>query len=175
MTTAIDIANWFLASIDREVGDPITPLKLQKLVYYAQAWALALLERPLFEEDLEAWTHGPVVPSLFEQFKDNGLEALPYPDEVPLFDSEVEILLEEILDVYGHLPVRQLEKLIQNEAPWKIARGARPEEPEEGDRPEEPEEILATTPISKETMKTYYQELLEKAESKKFQEPPWPI
>jgi uncharacterized phage-associated protein len=147
MTTAIDIANWFLASIDREAGDSITHLKLQKLVYYAQAWALAQLDKPLFEEDLEAWTHGPVAPSLFEQFKESGWEALPYPDTVPTFDSEVETLLEEILDVYGQLSARHLENLTHNEAPWKAARG------------DLPDEIRATTPISKETMKTYYQNL----------------
>jgi len=147
MTNAIDVAHWFLGTIDREAGDAITHLKLQKLVYYAQAWALARLDKPLFEEDLEAWTHGPVVPSLFEQFKETGWEALPYPDEVPTFDSDVETLLEEILDVYGQLSARHLENLTHNEAPWQAARGNLPDE------------IRAITPISKEIMKTYYQNL----------------
>jgi uncharacterized phage-associated protein len=147
MTNAIDVAHWFTASIDRDAGDSITHLKLQKLVYYAQAWALAQLDKPLFEEDLEAWTHGPVVPSLFDQFKDTGWEALPYPDVVPTFESDIETLLEEILDVYGQLSARHLENLTHNEAPWKAARG------------HIPDEIRAITPISKEIMKTYYKNL----------------
>jgi uncharacterized phage-associated protein len=149
MTKAIDICNWFLASIDREAGDSITHLKLQKLVYYAQAWALAQLNKPLFEEDFEAWTHGPIVPSLFHQFKDNGWEALPYPDSVPIFNSDIETLLEEVLEVYGNLSARQLENLTQNEYPWKKARGNLPDE------------IRATTVISKEAMKMYYKNLFE--------------
>jgi uncharacterized phage-associated protein len=149
MANVIDTAHWFLASIDREAGDSITHLKLQKLVYYAQAWALARLDKSLFGEDFEAWTHGPVVPSLFERFKDYGWEALPYPDAVPTFDSDVETLLEEILEVYGQLSARHLENLTQNEAPFQSARGNLPDE------------IRATTLISKEAMKTYYQNLFE--------------
>jgi uncharacterized phage-associated protein len=149
MSNVIDIAHWFLASIDREAGDSMTHLKLQKLVYYAQAWALARLDKSLFEEDFEAWTHGPIVPSLFEQFKNYGWEALPYPEAVPTFESDVEILLEEVLEIYGQLSARHLENLTHSEAPWKTARGHLPDE------------IHATTLISKEAMKTYYQYLFE--------------
>ena len=47
-------------------------LKLQKLVYYAQAWHLALRDVPLFEEDFEAWVHGPVIPALYQEYKKFG-------------------------------------------------------------------------------------------------------
>jgi uncharacterized phage-associated protein len=47
MATALDVATWFLGSIDRSDGESITPLKLQTFVYQAQAWSLALLEKPL--------------------------------------------------------------------------------------------------------------------------------
>ena len=50
-----DVANWFTCNIDREVGDSITHLKLQKLIYYAQAWSLALKGKTLFEEEIQAW------------------------------------------------------------------------------------------------------------------------
>ena len=55
MATALQIADWFAGAIDREAGDSITHLKLQKLVYYAQAWFLALNDKPLFEEEMQAW------------------------------------------------------------------------------------------------------------------------
>lgn len=68
--TANDIANWFLVTIDREAGETLSHLKLQKLVYYAQVWSLALFDKPLFDEDFEAWTYGPALPSLYQRFKD---------------------------------------------------------------------------------------------------------
>jgi uncharacterized phage-associated protein len=150
MTEAIDVANWLLGSIDREAGDSLTNLKLQKLVYYAQAWALARLGKPLFEEDFEAWTHGPIVPSLYDKFKDYRWQALPYPDYVPEFDPDVETLFEEILEVYGGLSARHLENLTHSEAPWKEARGNLPDE------------VRAPTLISKDSMKTYYKNLFKK-------------
>ena len=61
-----DVAQYFLAQMDEDAGDLISNLKLQKLVYYAQGFALALHGRPLFRERVEAWTHGaPVVPELY--------------------------------------------------------------------------------------------------------------
>lgn len=154
INTAIPIANWFLASIDRDAGESLTHLKLQKLVYYAQAWALARLNHPLFQEDLEAWTHGPVAPSVYEKFKDYGWEALPYPDEVLEFDAPVETLLQEVLEVYGGLSAKHLETLTHHEAPWREARG------------ELPEEMSSKSPISPESMTRYYTYLFEKLNEK---------
>jgi uncharacterized phage-associated protein len=51
---------------------PSTQLKLQKLVYYSEAWHLAYFERPLIPEDFEAWVHGPVVRSLWDHYKGRG-------------------------------------------------------------------------------------------------------
>ena len=65
MLTCYDIAKYFLAQADEEIGDLISNLKLQKLVYYAQGFYLALHDEALFPEDIEAWTHGPVVPVLY--------------------------------------------------------------------------------------------------------------
>ena len=59
---AEDIANFFLRAIYRDCGDAITPLKLQKLLYFAQGNYLAKYNMPLFDEDFEAWIHGPVIP-----------------------------------------------------------------------------------------------------------------
>lgn len=75
--TANDVAKWFLSRVDRDSGDSITHLKLQKLVYYAQAWNLAHFGEPLFDEELKAWTHGPVAPSVWHEYKDSRWDALP--------------------------------------------------------------------------------------------------
>ena len=65
--TISDIADYFITK-NHEYGDYITNLKLQKLVYYAQAWYLAFLDKPLFDEDFEAWVHGPVNRDLYDRY-----------------------------------------------------------------------------------------------------------
>ena len=62
------IANEFLERSGRD-GKPITPMQLLKLVYIAHGWHLADTERPLIGESVEAWKYGPVIPSLFHEFK----------------------------------------------------------------------------------------------------------
>lgn len=124
--TAMDVANWFLLRVDRDSGDSITQLKLQKLVYYAQAWHLANFNRPLFLEHMEAWRHGPVVPSLWQAFRDHGWNALPAPqDGVVSFDEATEQFLNAIYEKYGPFEAKYLESLTHNEDPWKTTRGKR--------------------------------------------------
>src|SRR5215510_7158653 len=60
-------ANWFL-----DLGQPLTPMKLQKLVYFAHGWSLALTGVPLIKDAVEAWRYGPVIPALYHEFKHNG-------------------------------------------------------------------------------------------------------
>lgn len=72
MYSAIDVARYFLAQSDPDAGDTMSNLKLQKLLYYAQGVTLALTEKPLFSDPLEAWLQGPVVPSVFRKYKEAG-------------------------------------------------------------------------------------------------------
>jgi uncharacterized phage-associated protein len=69
--TAQHVANYFLDRAAAE-GRPLTPLKLIKLVYIAYGWMLALMGRKLFDDKIEAWMHGPVIPSLYHEFKHFG-------------------------------------------------------------------------------------------------------
>lgn len=66
--TARQVADYVIAFL-AEHGDPTTNLKLQKLLYYSQAWYLALYDLPLFDDRIEAWVHGPVVPPVYGAFK----------------------------------------------------------------------------------------------------------
>jgi uncharacterized phage-associated protein len=68
MVSPFEVANYFIW-LANETGSFLSNLKLQKLVYYAQAWHLALEESPLFEEDFEAWIHGPVLPTLYQKYE----------------------------------------------------------------------------------------------------------
>ncbi len=73
MYNPITIANYFIyKSIDE--GEPITPMKVLKLVYIAHGWYLGLRKEPLLTEQTEAWKYGPVVESVYRAFKDYGKE-----------------------------------------------------------------------------------------------------
>lgn len=62
--SAMDIAKWFINEIHPE------PLKLQKLLYLAQGFSYAFNDKPLFDDDIEAWVHGPVVPIVYNEYKE---------------------------------------------------------------------------------------------------------
>src|SRR3989344_4053148 len=72
---AQDVGRYFLYLASQE-KEPITNKKLQKLVYYAQAWSLVLNNKKLFNEPIEAWVHGPAVRSLYVQYKKFGFELI---------------------------------------------------------------------------------------------------
>src|SRR3990167_3308538 len=99
MANLADVVNAFLLLDDRaDSSDGISNLKLQKLVYYAQGFFLAMHETPLFENDIEAWTHGPVVPELYRQFKEFGRNSIPANQDFDITGSlipqEVGIIME---------------------------------------------------------------------------------
>ena len=118
-----DIANYFLTLNDEEVGELITNLKLQKLVYYAQGFHLAIEDFPLFPETIEAWAHGPVVPALYHEFKKYGSGLIPVPADfnphnIPAGISE---LLDEIYTVFGQYSAWKLRNMTHEEPPWRDA------------------------------------------------------
>jgi uncharacterized phage-associated protein len=125
---ALDIAKWFINATDRESGDAITHLKVQKLLYYTQGWAMAFFEKPLFEEDFQAWAHGPVAPSVWSHFRDAGYSALPEQKITRRFPRNITELLEAVNDKYGIYTAKRLERMTHSETPWKNARHDLPPE-----------------------------------------------
>lgn len=149
-----DAANYFLAKVDREAGDTITHLKLQKLTYYSQAWHLALEDEPLFDATFEAWAHGPVNPELFQEYRIFSWDGIPYPDDFDLSSIEdgERDFLDEIWEAYGCYEAKYLESLTHQELPWLEARGKRPEG------------AYCSTPIKETTMREFYRGLIDDGE-----------
>ncbi|HUT23946.1 MAG TPA: type II toxin-antitoxin system antitoxin SocA domain-containing protein [Sumerlaeia bacterium] len=116
--SAHDVAAYILC-----VQGEMTAMKLQKLVYYCQAWSLVWDEEPLFKERIEAWANGPVVVSLYD--KHRGLFKVPkWPDGNPeeLNQTQRETV-DAVLGFYGDKPSQWLSDLTHMEDPWKNARG----------------------------------------------------
>ncbi|MFN7918773.1 MAG: DUF4065 domain-containing protein [Bryobacteraceae bacterium] len=124
MHTAAEIADYFLATVDDEAGDSMSNLKLQKLVYYAQGFHLALTGKPLFNDPIMAWEHGPVVPTLYHGFKQHGGEPIPRPEngvDESNYSKEVREILNEVFDEYGQFSPWKLRNLTHEEPPWREA------------------------------------------------------
>ncbi len=123
--TAKQVANAIIDFCNKH-GDFISNLKLQKLIYYAQAWYLALYNKPLFDEPLEAWVHGPVQPAVYRRFKSCGYHPIGLPKPAVTLSVKVVKHIEEIMKVYGGLSAFVLERHVHSEKPWRIARGDLP-------------------------------------------------
>ena len=121
MWSVDDVATWFLCNQDETTGEAISPLKLQKLCYYAQALHLARHGTPLFREDIEAWEHGPVVRSLWEQTKYSS-EPIPVPESAAEPDSHFPTaVLTLVKELYGMQTAGTLRGMTHDEAPWQEA------------------------------------------------------
>ncbi len=142
---ASQIADRILFAADKR-GISVTNLKLQKLIYYAQAWHLAIWDEPLFDDRIEAWIHGPVVPPVFGRFKQYRWNpiAVANAESGDVDEEYIREHIEEVLEAYGNLTGPQLETLTHQEDPWKIARNGIP--------PDSPSNAI----ISHESMKDYY-------------------
>ena len=142
-----DIALWFLSK------DSMTHKKLQKLCYYAQAWHYALLSKPLFTEEIQAWIHGPVCPALYTRYSFYGWTPIKKFRKEPFkFSAETLSVLRAVYNTYAKFTGEQLEALTHSESPWREARGNL--------KPYEPSEAT----ISVESMKKYYAEKYKQAQ-----------
>lgn len=126
MRSARDVANWFLAWAQESQNAGISNLKMQKLLYYAQGHYLAATGSPLFGARFQAWTHGPVVPEVYRQFRDYGSADIDADAEVPDdFDwdeyKDIEDHLVKVWNTYGPLDAWALRNQTHQEAPWHDA------------------------------------------------------
>jgi uncharacterized phage-associated protein len=151
---SINVAKYFIYQAN-EVGSFISNLKLQKLVFYSQAWHLALFGEPLFEEDFEAWIHGPVEPNLYREYKRFGSKPIELDvsrDILKEFSEEKIEFLNEVRDNYLGYDAFELEMMTHREDPWIDARKGLSIDQE------------SNNIISKEAMKKFYFERVDEEE-----------
>jgi len=132
------VANYFLAK-----GGDITQMKLHKLIYYAHGWHLALTDKPLINESVEAWEYGPVVPAVYHEFKDLGSKNITrrarefefagdgkFTIRAPAIgsnDERTKKILDRIWEVYGGLTAIQLSQMThEQDSPWTETRKRNP-------------------------------------------------
>jgi uncharacterized phage-associated protein len=147
MVSAHDVAAYIL-----ERYGPISAMKLQKLVYYAQAWSLVWDDRPLYSERIEAWANGPVVRDLYERHRGHFQVRGWRWGNAERLDGNARATVDSVLNYYGPRNAQWLSDLTHREEPWKQARRGLPEG-ERGDRE-----------ISLESMMNYYSSLPPDAE-----------
>lgn len=122
--TANDIALWILnynknlREFSNEDTEDITNLKLQKLLYYAQGFYMEKYNTPLFNEELEAWTHGPVVPEVYHKYKSFGSKGIDKFEENKGIDKDTVYILKEIYDIFGKFSAWGLRNITHSETPW---------------------------------------------------------
>jgi uncharacterized phage-associated protein len=118
--TAHEVAKFFVSLVDEEAGDSISNLKVQKLLYYAQGFHLAVYGTPLFPEAIKAWAHGPVVPQVYHMYKQHGPCSIPVePVDSAAYSAQVRELLLEVWNVYGQFTASKLETMTHDEPPWR--------------------------------------------------------
>lgn len=124
MATVYDTAAYILNSLG-----PMTAMKLQKLVYYAQAWSLVWDDKPLFEEPIQAWVNGPVCPALYAchrgKFEVSGILG----GQIENLTGIQKESIDAVMQAYGQRTSQWLSDLTHSELPWKDARrGLAPDE-----------------------------------------------
>jgi uncharacterized phage-associated protein len=117
MATVHDVAKYILTK-----RGAMSAMKLQKLLYYSQAWSLVWDDRPLFEEKIEAWANGPVVREVYDLHRGRFLlEDWPKGDVVKL-DQDALDTIDGVLTFYADKSAQWLSDLTHSESPWSDAR-----------------------------------------------------
>ena len=129
MANVHDVAQFFIGlaneQANNEQGDMMTNLRLQKLLYFAQGWHLARYGKPLFDDDIEAWQYGPVVPSVYNAYKQYGTGGIAgaLPDTDAFTQDEFSLLLDVIRE-YDKFGTSSLVNMTHKTgSPWSLVGG----------------------------------------------------
>jgi uncharacterized phage-associated protein len=150
LPTALNVADYLLLKGKTE-GVQISNKKLQKLLYYTQAWSAALNDEKVFQDRIEAWIHGPAIKEVYLAFQQYGAQPITKEineDMIKNVSSDARKLIDKVWEVYSTFDANYLEHLTHSETPWQDAR-----------KDLEPHTSSANE-ITFESMRTYYKTLL---------------
>lgn len=125
MASVFDVARYILDRLGAENKVPVTTWKLQKLVYYSQAWSLVWDDAPLFDEKIKAWANGPVCTDLYGVHK-GAFQISQLPNEkgnVAALSADQKVTIDKVVEYYGSKTAQYLSELTHQERPWIDARG----------------------------------------------------
>lgn len=116
----------FLASQEHQEKERegITNLKLQKMLYFAQAYYLAKIGKPLFAEKLEAWSYGAVVPDVYRKFKSHKNRPIVFEEDKSTLKEEDKEVLKKVWDAFGGYSASRLVGIVHAHKPWKEANNS---------------------------------------------------
>lgn len=117
MANVYDVAKYIL-----QKRGGMTTMKLQKLVYYTQAWSVVWDEKPLFNEEIQAWASGPVVRELYDEHKGEYQISTLIKGNVDNLIKEQRETINAVVKAYGDKPGQWLADLTHIEKPWNDAR-----------------------------------------------------
>ena len=129
---------------DNNEREGVTNLKLQKILYFAQAYYLAKLGKPLFADKIEAWEYGPVVPDVYKKFKSYGSDPIISEEDKSSISEEDKENLKTVWSTFGGYSASRLVDISHAHTPWKEAN------------------ISSDKTISHKSLKEYYSPLLNK-------------
>lgn len=118
---AVDIAEYILWYCESELRKPITNLILQKMLYYIQGYYLKKYNEPIFDNTMEAWQYGPVVPDVYFIYKDNRSEVIrgvTMKDESSISKDD-KIFLNSLLQQLIKINPWSLVRKTHSESPWE--------------------------------------------------------
>ena len=156
MYTVNQIADYTIFRLTSEDTSGVPNLKLQKLLYYIQAWHLAFNETTLFDGKFQAWIHGPVNREIYDRFKEAKYlyssitsDDIQNIDEIENIDADAKIHIDNILETYASYTGVELEMMTHREEPWIAARQGLPET------------ARCETEIDENLMRDYYKQRLQ--------------
>lgn len=128
MTNAQDVADYLIIRASA-AGNPVDQLKLQKLVYYAQAYHLAAFAEPLFADTVEAWRYGPAVRSVYSRFRSYGRTPIEsQASQTPSLEAAARDWLDQVWSAFGGFSGPELANRTHGEAPYREAYDRRTSE-----------------------------------------------
>lgn len=145
---ANDIAEWFVRYSADELGAPVDPMSLEKLIYYAQAFHLVLKDEPLFPDSIQAWKWGPVISDVYKKYSVYGGSPIILPVDGPLeaLGNGVELFLTQVVGFFRRHTAVNLSRATHLEEPWRDAIHSETHE------------------IPQASLKSYYRSLIEDGE-----------